>query len=104
MNGPVSAPDPAPRFRCAACDRGVLNGDFPRCLYCGADLPPAVARAAAERRAAVQSGLASSPTRAAAPMPVAESGNGSVIEGIADAIDIAGTIADGISIIGDLLD
>jgi hypothetical protein len=82
----------------------VLNGDFPRCLYCGADLPPQVARAAAERRAAGQSGLAAAPTRAAAAMPGAESGNGGVLEGIADAIDIAGTIADGIGIIGDLLD
>lgn len=37
-------------------------------------------------------------------MPRAESGNGGVLECIADAIDIAGTIADGIGIIGDLLD
>ncbi|HEY1150999.1 MAG TPA: hypothetical protein VGF27_20620 [Pseudoduganella sp.] len=82
----------------------MLNGDFSRCLYCGADLPPDVARAAAERRAAVQSGLAAAPTRAAASGPCAESGNGGVLEGIADAIDIASTIAEGISFIGDLLD
>jgi hypothetical protein len=31
-----------PRFRCAVCERGVLNRAVPRCLYCGADLPAEV--------------------------------------------------------------
>ncbi|WP_395400592.1 hypothetical protein ACHMW6_24185 [Pseudoduganella sp. UC29_106] len=93
MSGQAPSPAsaaPSPRFHCAACDRAVLNGDFPRCLYCGADLPPEVSRAA--------------PTRAVAPQSLAESSKSGVVDGVVDAIDIAGTIADGISIIGDLLD
>ncbi|QAU33426.1 hypothetical protein [Janthinobacterium sp. 17J80-10] len=28
------------RYRCPACDKGILNRKIDRCLYCGATLPP----------------------------------------------------------------
>lgn len=28
------------RYRCPACNRGILNRKIGRCLYCGATLPP----------------------------------------------------------------
>jgi hypothetical protein len=31
-----------PMFRCAVCNRGVLNRAVAHCLYCGADLPEEV--------------------------------------------------------------
>lgn len=98
-----------PKFRCAVCDRGVLNRAVARCLYCGADLP-AEARLAPEIIAQREANLAraeAARARLAQQRPqVVESpaiGPLDVIDGIGTCAELVDVIGDGISAIGDLL-
>jgi hypothetical protein len=84
--------EPVPRYRCTACERAVLNGDFPRCLYCGADLPPEALLQAATTIAAV-------PLILEQPAQPLQEQRRSVLENLADAADIADVVVDGIDLI-----
>jgi hypothetical protein len=87
----------SPRFKCTGCDRGVLNRDFARCLYCGADLPADVLLPAAEiaRRDAARMRLAN-------PKPIEQhSSAGEIADGIEAIADFVEAIADCFSALGD---
>jgi len=101
--------DIAPRFCCAVCERGVLNRDVARCLYCGADLPPEVrlapeviARRDAEH-ARNEAELAHLKLRPPMQPEPQRSNFVDVVDGIAAGADLMDLIGDGISAIGDLL-
>lgn len=94
-----------PKFRCADCQRGVLNRSVPRCLYCGADLP-AQARLAPEIVAQRDADLARAEAARARRAGTAQDGAGSgaldVLDSAVTAVEIVDTFADGISAISDL--
>ena len=87
--------EPVPRFRCTACERAVLNGDFPRCLYCGADLPAEALRPAAAAIAAVPLIL----EQPAQPLQEQRRSALDQLGDAADALDIADIVVDGIDLI-----
>ncbi len=99
----------APKFRCAVCNRGVLNRAVSRCLYCGADLPQdvrlppgVIARCDAEhaRKEAELAHLKLMP-----PVRPESNRNGvlDVVDGVSAGADLIDLLGDGISAIGDLL-
>lgn len=99
----------APKFRCAACDRGVLNRAVQRCLYCGADLPSEV-RLAPEVIAKRDEEHKRKEVELAhlrllqPPQPERQrSGLLDVVDGISAGADVVDLIGDGISAIGDFL-
>jgi hypothetical protein len=81
--------DPAPRYRCSACQRAALNGTAARCLYCGASLPPEASRPASQV-----------PERARAPAQTESSMPGTIDTGL----DVVEIIVDGMDAISGLLD
>jgi len=99
----------APKFRCAVCERGVLNRAVARCLYCGANLPEevrlspeAIARRDAEhaRKEAELAHLKLLPPA----QPERQSNSVlDVIDGVSAGLDVVDLLGDGISAIGDLL-
>lgn len=98
-----------PKFRCAVCERGVLNRAVQRCLYCGADLPEEVrlapeviARRDVEhaRKEAELAHLRLLPPA----QPEPQRGNFlDVVDGISAGADLMDLLGDGISAVGDLL-
>lgn len=94
--------DIEPKFRCAACKRGVLNRSVPRCLYCGAGLP-ADARLAPDAIAQREASLARAEAERAhlallAPAyPQERDALLNVIDGIEAGAAIAGLIGDMLS-------
>jgi hypothetical protein len=101
--------DIEPKFRCAVCNRGVLNRSVARCLYCGANLPEE-ARLAPEtivQRDAEHARMEEARRRLAQvtpPRPQVESGNAlDVVDGIEAGLDVVDLIGEGISALGDLL-
>ena len=101
--------DIAPKFRCAACNRGVLNRSVARCLYCGANLPEEarLAPEAIAQRDAEHARMEEARRRlaqVAPPKPQAEGVNAlDVVDGVEAGIDVIDLLGDGISAIGDLL-
>jgi hypothetical protein len=99
--------DVEPKFRCAVCNRGVLNRSVVHCLYCGAHLP-AEARLAPEliaqrdaelaRREAARARLAAPQQPDASPLNPLD-----VIQVVDVSADLVEMLGEGISAIGDLL-
>lgn len=90
--------EPSPRYYCAACHRNVINREFPRCLYCDAVLPAEVLLPAGTMRAQADAGQA-------AAMPQASGAEQrSALADIADGIDVIELVADGIDLLGGLID
>ncbi len=101
--------DIEPKFRCAACNRGVLNRSVARCLYCGANLPEEVKLAPEliAQREAEHARREEIRARLTLRSPVqAESSRINpldVIDGVEAGIDVIALLGDGISALGDLL-
>jgi len=98
-----------PKFRCTACERGVLNRAVSRCLYCGADLPEEVklspeviARRDAEH-ARKEAELAHLKLLPPAQPERQRNSVLDVIDGVSAGADLVDLLGDGISAIGDFL-
>lgn len=90
--------EPSRRYYCDACHRNVINREFPRCLYCDAALPAAILLPAGTMRAQANAG------QAACTPQTSEPEQRSALADIADGLDIIELVADGIELLGGLLD